>query len=413
VAVLQERLQLKVESAVQRQVAFFRDDLMPKSENLPSLLEKVADSRALLAIHSDNYVGEDAWWCREEVAKFLTQHGKRGVFKVEKVMVHPLDGMQQLQDYLGYQFWTQVDGRTAELLSEDALAYHRALSTLASDLAAFLAPPQGAERVLVLHEPLGDASDRANDRHWLKAQLESKGLCVEPPGRLARYRQQADLLSAAAACQAAVVLFNATYSLSLEEDWAALKDRPRLACFPSSGLDPRQMELAKRIELEQDQAPGRIRYCTLTSDAIELEIEKLLKANRPKPNSQLIYICGQQESKPFIERWRPHIEAQGFRVESLADRQSLERHRQAVAAADGILIVPNPQTSAFALSMGRDLKGRERIEKAFAAERAAEAPLFATQAPFSLLAEDTNTFQADLDAFLARLRARPTGKEAA
>jgi hypothetical protein len=176
VAILQERLRLKVQTATQRPVEFFRDDEMPKQETMDALLASVRASRALLVIHSPNYCAEGAFWVQEEVAQFVERNGKRGIFKVEKLWVDPLDGMPALQDHLGYSFWTSVDGRPAELLSEDALDYHRALSALAGDLASFLRPPDGAKRVLVLHDPLADAEDRTKDRNWLKAQLESKGL---------------------------------------------------------------------------------------------------------------------------------------------------------------------------------------------------------------------------------------------
>jgi hypothetical protein len=406
VEILQERLRLKVETAAQRPVDFFRDDQMPKDQTLSSLVDKVKDSRALLVIHSPRYCADGASWVQEEVQQFITKNGKRGIFKVEKLWVDPFNGMVALQDHVGYPFWTRVDGREMELLSEDARDYHRALSALAGDLASFLKPPEGARRVLVLHDPLVDAEDRSADRNRLKAQLESKGLIVEPPGRLSRERVSADLERAAAACQAAVILFNAWHSVSLERDWEALAGKgPRLACFPSQGLDARQTALKKKIELQQDDLTLRVRFCTLTADGIELEIEKLLADAEPKSDKPLIYLCGQADSRSFIERARRHIEQQDFRVESLADYQRLERHRRALSEADGVLIIPNPQATSFALSVGKAVAQRGRIEKAFAAEHAVDAPSIATQPPFTLLAEDDPAFDQDLDAFLKRVRA--------
>jgi hypothetical protein len=189
-------LEVRLGQLLGKQPRIWRDPKLAGNDYFADrLVDRLPRSAALVSVVSPRYVKSD--WCRREVEEFCKASEESGglrvadkarLFKVVKTPVPLAEHPAELQELLGYEFYTvePETGRSRELNHladpEAQRKYWTRLDDLAHDISELLAlleagPASGGQGVIYLAETSFDLKEK---RDAVKRELQGHGYTVLP-----------------------------------------------------------------------------------------------------------------------------------------------------------------------------------------------------------------------------------------
>ncbi len=388
VASFQRALETRVAQLIGRDASVWWDPELRGNDDFSDvLIERLRNVASLVSILSPGYVNSS--WGRRELSEFcrvaetqggLQIHDKARVFKVLKTPVPREEHPQELQPFLGYEFYkVEPDSGRVRELSEmfgpeaerefwirlDDLAYDmcRLLELVHEDHAMPFVRPEDGDTVFLAEA----TSDLKAERDALKRALQQHGLKVLPSCTLPL--SEAEVTAAVrddlAACRLSIHLFGRTYGLvpegaeaslpemqsELAAERAAAGSFARVLWIPRgvSPTDERQQDLLQRLRLDERMQLG--------TDLLEGSLEDLRTVvstrlkEAPKPNRSVsepaavgmtnVCFIYDQRDEAAIAPWADLCFKEFEVIHSLFDgdeKDIRESHEESLRTCDGVLV---------------------------------------------------------------------------
>jgi hypothetical protein len=385
---LHRLLEIRVGQLLGEKPKIWRDPKLQGNDYFAdTILERLPKVGALLSVLSPRYVQSE--WCNRELKEFCRASEKSGgiriadkarIFKVVKTPVPPERHPEEVQSFLGYEFYV-VDpqsGRPRELSQEYGPETERAFLTKLDDLAYDITKllellrqnggrtPEPAVRKGTIY--LAEASfDLRDEREAIKRDLIRNGYEVLPDQPLPLLAQDvaAFVRSQLDRCTLSVHLIGKNYGIVPEGEtrsMVVLQHEVAAERSAAGGLS-RLIWLPLGLEIEDERQRELIRYLHTApsvhaaAELLEVPLEDLKtlmyhklappaavkKASAPAPGelTRIYLVCDQQD----VEAARPvedFLFNQGFEVTlPLFDEDEAQAridHEESLCSCDAVLI---------------------------------------------------------------------------
>jgi hypothetical protein len=454
----QETLQIRLSQLIGREVNILYDTKLRGNDFISDAVEQqISKANIFIAVLSPRYVKSD--WCNRELKEYIelvsTDSQPRAIYKVVKTFVPINEQPQQLQSFLGYEFFEfDESGRTREFRPDEQYAkeskYWARLDDLAWDIKSTL-EGHGRGVPSIGASPLGvylaeTTSDLSFERDSIRRELNQRGLRVFPEKALPL--DAAQLKESVAAdlkrCSLSVHLIGLRYGLIPEgEERSIVRLQSELATQHSDGREFKQIFWIPRdIEPAEDRqrqfVDGLLNGITPVRNAEILQttladlkdqiVANLKRQERPQPQPRFdqltrIYLVVDRVDMEQAGACRNYLFERGYEVMLPAvegdPRELREDHKENLLLCDAVLIVVSKASEMWLRTILRDL---QKLAAYGRTEPLLAKTIYMTEPPTSwkqrfltheaLVIMDFGEFQPSvLEPFVSQLRAAEAGPD--